>query len=135
MKMDLIKIINNKLDSAHRSNDLYFLANINNIKEFELLTNLQKKAMLIVADDYQHNVYKKLETGKISPKDMSFNSCALKCGAAYTYYLRRYWLPLYQEKPSLAKQLASEIFDHIAANPYLSHKGKWNEYFLIILGG
>lgn len=46
MKMDLIKIINNKLDSAHRSNDLYFLANINNIKEFELLTNLQKKLCL-----------------------------------------------------------------------------------------
>ena len=85
MKMDLIKIINYNLDSAHRSNDLYFLANINNIKEFELLTNLQKEDMIIIAEKYQYDIYRKIGIGIISPKDMSFNSCALKCGFSACY--------------------------------------------------
>lgn len=135
MNIDKFKTLENKLSAAYKNNNLLFIANINTADDFDLLTNLQKEDMLILAENYQYDIYRKISIGIISPKDMSFNSCALKCGAAYTYYLRRYLLPLYQEKPLHAKQLASEIFDHIAANPYLPHKGKWNEYFLIILGG
>ena len=49
------------------------------------MTNLQKEDMIIIAEKYQYDIYRKIGIGIISPKDMSFNSCALKCGFSACY--------------------------------------------------
>lgn len=80
MNIDKFKTLENKLSAAYKNNNLLFIANINTADDYELLTNLQKEDMIIIAEKYQYDIYRKIGIGIISPKDMSFNSCALKCG-------------------------------------------------------
>lgn len=85
MNIDKFKTLENKLSAAYKNNNLLFIANINTADDYELLTNLQKEDMIIIAEKYQYDIYRKIGIGIISPKDMSFNSCALKCGFSACY--------------------------------------------------
>ena len=77
MNIDKFKTLEN--------NNLLFIANINTADDYEFLTNLQKEDMIIIAEKYQYDIDRKIGIGIISPKDMSFNSCALKCGFSACY--------------------------------------------------
>lgn len=85
MNIDKFKTLENKLSAAYKNNNLLFIANINTADDYELLTNLQKEDMIIIAEKYQYDIYRKIGIEIISPKDMSFNSCALKCGFSACY--------------------------------------------------
>lgn len=85
MNIDKFKTLENKLSAAYKNNNLLFIANINTADDYELLTNLQKEDMIIIAEKYQYDIYRKIGIGIIPPKDMSFNSCALKCGFSACY--------------------------------------------------
>ena len=50
---------------------MLFIANINTADDYELLTNLQKEDMIIIAEKYQYDIYRKIGIGIISPKDGS----------------------------------------------------------------
>ena len=50
MNIDKFKTLENKLSAAYKNNNLLFIANINTADDYELLTNLQKEDMIIIAE-------------------------------------------------------------------------------------
>lgn len=56
MNIDKFKTLENKLSAAYKNNNLLFIANINTADDYELLTNLQKEDMIIIAEKYQYDI-------------------------------------------------------------------------------
>lgn len=57
MNIDIFKTLENKLSAAYKNNNLLFIANINTADDYELLTNLQKEDMIIIAEKYQYDYF------------------------------------------------------------------------------
>ena len=93
------RIVKKFLHKDYTNNDLYALSIIHKRKIMMLLTDCQKDCIMETAFALAGAIHQKIENGELTPMDLSYQSNAANCGASYTYYLRRYLIPMQKEKP------------------------------------